>query len=326
MSRRQWALVAVLILVNYIVFSSLFNVVFSNRPRSARPTRTALPTFTLAPPATPVVLAATNTPIPSASSPTPTLVMVTPDTATPEQSVPTESLATEVPPTEAPSGPSVTVNENLNVRTGPGISYDRVGSLSSGSTAKIIGRNADSSWWQIAFPNASDGKAWISAGYGAAYNTENVPVVEAPPTPTAAAPTATPSPQAPAATATPSYQYTPSGWYGDTNYGLTRFLGQIKDTAGNPVNGVFVRAVCGTFSTISYPSGPVGWGPVGESSDWPPGFYDVTVDTKPVPCLWTLQVVDTDDRETVKATLSEAVSVEVTQDQSVIQADWIKNW
>jgi len=324
MSRRQWALVVVLILVNYIVFSSLFNVVFSNRPGSARPTRTALPTFTVAPQPTPVALAPTETPLPP-PTPTATQVLATPDTPTPESAPPP---ATEAPSTAAPtaSGPSVTVDTNLNVRLGPGTTYDRIGSLAADSTVDIIGRSVDSSWWQIPYADAPDDKAWISAGYGTASNTDGVPVVEAPPTPTAAAPTATPTAQAPAASPTPAYQYTPSGWYGDTNYGLTRFLGEVRDTAGNPVDGVFVKAVCGTFSTISYPSGKVGWGPLAESADWPPGFYDITVDSKPVPCLWTLQVVATDDRETVKAELSEAVSVEVTMDQSVIQADWIKNW
>ena len=42
--------------------------------------------------------------------------------------------------------------------------------------------------------------------------------------------------------------------------------------------------------------------------------------------MWTLQVVDTDDRVTVKAELSEAVVAEVTNEQSVIQANWQKNW
>jgi hypothetical protein len=328
MSRRQWALVAVLILINYIVFASLFNVVFSNRPGSTpQPIPTPLPTFTQAPPPTPVVLAPTNTPVPPSPTPTPTQVLVTPDMPNPE-SPPTESAATEAAPTGAPasSGPSVTVDVNLNVRTGPGTNYDRIGSLPAGSTVDIIGRNANSTWWQIPYADGPSGKAWISAGYGTASNTDGVPLVEAPPTPTAGAPTPPPStePQPPAPT--PAFQYTPTGWYGDTNYGLTRFLGEIKDTAGNPVNGVFVRASCGTFSTISYPSGPTGWGPLGESSDWPPGFYDITIDTKPVPCMWMLQVVDTEDRVNVKAELSEAVPVEVTQDQSIIQANWQKNW
>jgi hypothetical protein len=78
MSRRQWALVIVLILINYIVFASLFNVVFSNRARSAQPTRTPLPTFTPAPPPTPVVLAPTNTPVPPSATPAPTPTPVPP--------------------------------------------------------------------------------------------------------------------------------------------------------------------------------------------------------------------------------------------------------
>jgi hypothetical protein len=57
MSRRQWALVVILVLVNYIIFASLFNIVFSNRSSSTQPTRTPLPTFTPAPSPTPVSLA-----------------------------------------------------------------------------------------------------------------------------------------------------------------------------------------------------------------------------------------------------------------------------
>jgi len=103
-------------------------------------------------------------------------------------------------------------------------------------------------------------------------------------------------------------------------------LGTITDKNGSPVNGVFVRAGCGDYSTISYPSGPVGWGPLRVGADWPPGFYDVTVDTKPVPCIWTLSVVETDDRKTVKAVLSEEVPVEITLKKSIVTANWRKNW
>ncbi len=144
--------------------------------------------------------------------------------------------------------------------------------------------------------------------------------------PTAVPPAATPVPTTAPPTQQPAFQYTPTGWWGDTNPGLTRFMGEIKDTAGNLVNGVFVRAVCGSYSAISFPSGPVGWGPWGESSGWEAGFYDITVQNYPVPCMWTLQVVDTDDRVTVKAKLSEAVIAEVTNEKSVITANWQKNW
>jgi hypothetical protein len=230
------------------------------------------------------------------------------------------------PATPTPSGPSMTLNADLNVRMGPGVAYERTSWLAAGTRVDIIGRNAAGTWWQIAYPDAPGGKAWVSGGYGTLSNAGGVPVVEAPPLPTPAAPSPTPTSPAPPAPPPPAYQYTPTGWYGDTNYGLTRFMGDIRDRSGSPVNGVYVRAVCGSYSTISYPSGPVGWGPKGESSDWPSGFYDITVNTRPVPCMWTLQVVDTDDRVSVKAELSEAVPVEVTNEQSVIQANWQKNW
>lgn len=266
-------------------------------------------------------LAAATQTAPAAGGFTPAPVAATSDTRKPFPA--TQTPLTEVPPTAG--GARLTLDGDLNVRTGPGTQYERIGWLAAGTTIPIMGRTADSTWWQIPYPAASGGVAWISAGYGTARDTGAVPVVAAPPLPTPAAPTATlPAPTPTAAVSV--FQYTPTGWWGDTNYGLTRFMGDIRDTAGNPVNGVYVRAVCGTYSTISYPSGPVGWGALGESSEWPPGFYDITVDNKPVPCMWTLQVVDTDDRLSVKAELSEAVPVEVTQEQSVIQADWRKNW
>ena len=129
-----------------------------------------------------------------------------------------------------------------------------------------------------------------------------------PPTPT---PAATPTPEKPA------YQYEPTGWFNDTNYGLTRFLGNITDAGGNPVDGVYIQASCGGFSVISNASGTTGW---------PPGFYDLTLDTKPIPCQWALTVVDTDDKKSVKATLSEPVLIEVTYDKSIVTANWRKNW
>ena len=264
---------------------------------------------------------------------TPARAVVTPATPTLQREPQDESSELLTPTVDAvadvvsaPDGASVRVDVDLNVRTGPGTNYEPIGWLAAGTRVDIIARNANGTWWQIDYPDAPDGVAWISAGYGTASDTQDVPVVEAPATPTPFALTATPTPESPPPTPSPAYQYTPTGWYGDTNYGLTRFMGDIRDTAGNPVDGVFVRATCGSYATISYPSGPVGWGPLGESSDWPPGFYDITVDSKPVPCMWTLQVVATDDRETVTAQLSEAVPVEVTHEQSVIQANWQKNW
>ncbi len=165
---------------------------------------------------------------------------------------------------------------------------------------------------------------WIADSVVQATNTAGVPIVQAPPPPQQ--PTSPPEPTPVPQPTQPQYQYTPTGWYGDTNYGLTRFLGNITDANGNAVNGISVEVACGTFSVISNPSGPVGWPPFYDSGGDPPGFYDVTLDTKAIPCKWFLTVVESPDGKTVTARLSEAVEVETTTEQSIIVANWRKNW
>ena len=303
MSRRQWALVVVLILVNYIVFASLFNVVFSNRRGLAQPTNTPpLPTFTPTLPATPVVLAPTNTPIPPSPTPTWTAEIVASDTPTPESSASTEvPPATEAPPaqetpppdtpTTAPSGPSVMVDVNLNVRTGPGTNYDRIGVVPEGTSVDIVGRTADSAWWQISYADGPDGRGWISAGYGTATNTETVPVVEAPPPPTPSAPTPAPTSPAPAPAPTATYQFTPLAWEGQWNAGLAQIRGKILDPAGNPVSGVFVQAKCGSTVLTSNPSGINLYAP---GEPYEAGAYDIILSSPLSPssmCDWEVRVV-----------------------------------
>ncbi len=333
MSRRQWALVVVLILINYIVFASLFNVVFSNRPGSTRATRTPLPTFTSAPLPTPVVLAPSNTLVPPAPTPTPTQVLVTPDTPTTESSAPAESPATETPSSASPipSGPSVTVDVNLNVRTGPGTNYDRIGSLAVGTSVEIIGRSANSAWWQIPYSSAPDGKAWISAGYGTARNTESVPVAEAPPSPTPSAPTATPTSSAPPPAPTPAYQYTPLAWEGQWNAGLAQIRGHVRDAAGNPVNGVFIQAKCGSTVLTSNPSGINLYAP-GESYE--AGAYDIILSSPLSPnsmCNWEVRIVEASNYDEAKnpsaPSLSPVGYCDLSWDEmSICFANWQKNW
>ena len=228
MKPRYWSLAIVMVLVNYIIFATLFTMLAETDFSGRRTTRTPEPTFTPAP-AEPIIIV--PTPIPTTPEPTPTATMV----------IQQES------------------NANPNISTQAGI---------------------------------------IQAAL-------NSP---------------------PPAQPQPKYQFEPDGWYSDENVGLTRFSGTIKDAYGNPIDGVFVEARCGDYAVISNPSGTVGWGAYNESADWPPGFYDLTIDTKPVPCVWVLTIVDTDDRKTVKASLSEPIPVQITHENSIVTANWRKNW
>lgn len=51
---------------------------------------------------------------------------------------------------------------SLNVRRAPGVGNARVGALQPGQTAQVIGRNADSTWWQITFDGVT---GWVSAAF-----------------------------------------------------------------------------------------------------------------------------------------------------------------
>jgi uncharacterized protein YraI len=221
--------------------------------------------------------------------------------------------------TPTPVIPQVVASITVNVRSGPGTNYPVIGSLSPGNSLLVTGQNEQGTWWQVQPVEGPIG--WVAASVVEARDVEGIPIAQAPPP---AAPT--PVSKATVTPARPKYQFEPSGWYDDTNYGLTRFFGSITDVNGDPVNGVTVEAQCGTYRVISNPSGPVPAFDSHDSADDPPGFYDLTVATKPIPCKWLLTVIYTEDGQTVLAKLSETIEVEVTVDKSIIVANWRKNW
>ncbi|MGQ9787325.1 MAG: Ig-like domain-containing protein, partial [Anaerolineae bacterium] len=105
--------------------------------------------------------------------------------------------------------PMVIALVGVNVRSGPGIEYTPpIGWLARGQSARITGRNAEGSWWQIEYPPDSAQRGWVSARpqYTTARNAQEVPIVPAPPTPTpTSTPTDTPTPTlTPVPTSTPT--------------------------------------------------------------------------------------------------------------------------
>lgn len=106
-------------------------------------------------------LGATATFTPTSTS-TPTPVPQTSATSTPlSTATPTVTAAAESATTS--SGPLAIVEiETLNVRSGPGIDYSRLGIVSRGETFMITGRDTSCSWVQITAPSGLS--AWVSAG------------------------------------------------------------------------------------------------------------------------------------------------------------------
>ncbi len=56
-------------------------------------------------------------------------------------------------------------SQQVNVRSGPGTVYDSFGQISANQTIAILGRNETSTWLQIAFADAPEGRGWVAALY-----------------------------------------------------------------------------------------------------------------------------------------------------------------
>jgi uncharacterized protein YraI len=304
-----WILAIIFVLLLCVVLGLLFNL-FYQGIAIRQPTPTVVMAITLTPTATQVVMVVD----------TPTIDIATP-TFTPISTATQPPSPTPVPQatkTSIPVIPQVNAANTVNIRSGPDTTYPVIGALLPGSPLPVIGRNEAGTWWQVQQEDGTPG--WVSNSVVEVNNLTNIPIVTAPSLPK---PTTAPTP---AATTQPAFQFEPTGWYGEANAGLTRFLGTITDSNGNPVNGVTVEAQCGTYRVISNPSGPVPAFGSSDSSSDPPGFYDITIDTKPVPCMWLLTIVQTEDGQTVLAKLSDTFEVDVTNTKSIIVANWRKNW
>lgn len=67
--------------------------------------------------------------------------------------------------TPTPTGPSGRVLQRLNVRSGPGLSFNSLGTLEPDVTVALTGKNATASWFQIDYPSGPGGHGWVTAQY-----------------------------------------------------------------------------------------------------------------------------------------------------------------
>lgn len=304
----------------------------STGPHEFAPTRTPMPTFTPTTDGSAFVEVApvdAQSLVPEAQAPV--------EATQPESVVPSP---TPLPPTPAeptatptPEGVTVTVLQNMNVRSGPGTNYPIVGAGTVGQATKVLGRNDDGTWLQVEFPSTS-GVGWVFAELvQVTGDPQGVAVAQAPPPP---APTATPVPTEVPATPVPEkkYQFTPTGWHASENAAIVHFKGRIKDEQGNLVNGYSVLLDNWSWSVLSHPSGASVHYP--EKGD---GEWDVVIPKDNIGGgvgWWYLTVVRYEcpdffarfDAQCKQFTrLSEDIKIMVNwPDETVINADWVCHW
>jgi hypothetical protein len=81
---------------------------------------------------------------------------------------PTATATTTLSPTPSPTATPVelslkVIKELVNCRSGPGVVFELINELEEGETLRVVGRNADSTWWYIRDPGNPGGKCWVSA-------------------------------------------------------------------------------------------------------------------------------------------------------------------
>ncbi len=253
MKGRHWSIIAILVLLNYLVFSQLIMLVVESNKPAPTPTRTPKPTFT--PTSTPSPIPPPPTPTPL---PTPTATRVVPPTDTPTP----EGGPTSAPPPEASATPAP-----AETRTGrtthvvqPGETLSQIAQRYGVSVEAIVQANglADPS---LIYP----GQTLIIPAPGEAVPTatprpptatpQPAPPTAAPPTATEVPPTATPGPTAPPAG---QYQYRLGRTVTCTpNCGTTGVKGFVYDVNANYVPGLIVRVwtdgwCCGEDETSVY--------------------------------------------------------------------------
>jgi uncharacterized protein YraI len=81
-------------------------------------------------------------------------------------------------PTPIPGAPILIANANLNIRSGPGIEFDKIGLMLIGQRAEVVGVSKDGEWWAIKVPLAQGGRGWVIANFSQVGNAQDVPVIE----------------------------------------------------------------------------------------------------------------------------------------------------
>lgn len=89
--------------------------------------------------------------------------------------------------TGTPKGVTATVllnqEESINVRSGPGVFFDKVGVLLPGQEASVRGRSAGGDWIMVDYPGGPNNFGWIYAPV-VQVSPGELPIIEPPPTPT----------------------------------------------------------------------------------------------------------------------------------------------
>jgi uncharacterized protein YraI len=77
----------------------------------------------------------------------------------------------------AAEGGAGIIQQQINVRSGPGTNFNSLGTMNAQDVVTVIGRDANGAWLQIHFSAGPDGKGWVNAAFVEVDGVESLPIV-----------------------------------------------------------------------------------------------------------------------------------------------------
>ena len=294
MKWRHWAILIILVLLNYILFSTAFTQLAKQQRPVAHVTRTPFPTFeTVQPTTMGWIVLPTHTPRPTRVpvTPTPTEIFSITTEISSTQSLtataassgaetqPVSTLApvtadTPVPPTAAPTVAAVyhTVQDGetlSQIAQGYGVTMQAIVAANGLTDPNYIINGQ-----KLLIPSPGQVPPTAAPGSSPAHTSRPNPPA---PTPTKKPPAPTPAPAASQLQFTAEVIWDPAVAPNCDGPGISK-QSIIRDANGNPVNGVRVELNCYDNIWVARPSGNPG--------EYDPGHYDFSLGQY-VPRDWT---------------------------------------
>lgn len=80
--------------------------------------------------------------------------------------------------TPTPGGPTGRALQRLNVRAGPGTTFETLGVLEPDTLVVLTAKNPTASWFQIEYPTGTQGRGWVTVQYVQTDASASLPVVD----------------------------------------------------------------------------------------------------------------------------------------------------
>ena len=79
--------------------------------------------------------------------------------------------------TDPSAGNTALVVQQINIRSGPGISFDSIGILNANDVVTLTGKNNTGTWLQIDLAVGPEGRGWVNSGFVKADDVTSLPIV-----------------------------------------------------------------------------------------------------------------------------------------------------